>query len=265
MPFVGRVTGVTAPIPAPQSLRCKEPGRRSTVGQGTGRSIRQEGWLSVGRQAKGHARRIRTRGIAMPIHSGRIHGRGRPDRYGQPGTATASGFTLIELLVTIAIAAILLAFAVPSMAELIRNNRLAAATNELVTALQMARAEAVRRGRPVTICSSDDGSACTASTTGWASRQWLVFQDGASSGNPATSGAGFELIRVFPGLDQGLALTSPQAWLRFAASGTVTPAPAGGAPEQDFALVPEGCSGDGRREVSVSRLGRVRSARGACS
>lgn len=246
-----------------------EPGRGGTVGQGTGRSIRQDGWLSVGRQAEGQARRARIRGIAMPILSGRIHGTERAgvgdDCPAQPRAAAAGGFTLIELLVTIAVAAILLAFAVPSLAELIRNNRLAAGTNELVTALQMARAEAVRRGRPVTLCSSSDGSACVSSTTGWAGRQWLVFQDGASNGNPVTSGAGFELIRVFPGLDQGLALTSPQPWLRFSANGTVMPAPAGGAPEQDFALVPDGCRGDARREVSVSRLGRVRSARGACS
>lgn len=177
----------------------------------------------------------------------------------------ARGFSLIELLITMAVAAVLLAIAVPSLAAMIRNNRLAAGANELVAALQLARAEAVKRGRPVTLCSSNDGSACVNATSGWAARQWLVFQDAASSGNPVTSGAGFELIRVFPGLDQGLVLDSPQPWLRFAANGSVTPAPAGGAPEQDFALVPEPCTADARREVSVSRLGRVRTSREACS
>ena len=54
--------------------------------------------------------------------------------------AQSRGFTLVELLVTLAVAAILLALATPSFADLLRANRLAAANNALVTALNVARA-----------------------------------------------------------------------------------------------------------------------------
>lgn len=182
-------------------------------------------------------------------------------RVRHPGGSAGRGFTVVELVVTLAVAAIVLATAVPSLATMVRNNRLAAASNELVTALQLARAEATRRGRPVSLCSSDDGATCAASTQGWAGRRWLVFQDAASSGAPVTGGAGFELIRVFNGVEAGLALTSPQPYLRFASNGSVAPAAA----EQSFRLQPDACVGDDRRSIVISRLGRVRTARGACT
>jgi len=62
-----------------------------------------------------------------------------------------SGFTLIELMVTIAIAAILLAVAIPSFITTIASNRLTANANELVTALNLARSEAVKRGQEVVV------------------------------------------------------------------------------------------------------------------
>ena len=56
------------------------------------------------------------------------------------------GFTLIELLITVAIAAIVIAIGVPSFREMMRNNRTAAHMNELGSALNLARSEAVKRG-----------------------------------------------------------------------------------------------------------------------
>ena len=50
-----------------------------------------------------------------------------------------NGFTLIELLTTLVIAAVLLTIGVPSMRDLIRNNRLIAATNTFVSSLNIAR------------------------------------------------------------------------------------------------------------------------------
>ena len=63
----------------------------------------------------------------------------------------APGFTLIELMIVITILAIVIAIGVPSFTQMIRKNRLAAATNDLAGALQYARAEAVRRGRSVQV------------------------------------------------------------------------------------------------------------------
>lgn len=64
------------------------------------------------------------------------------------------GFTLLELMITIVIAGILLAIAIPSMHDTIVQNRLTANVNEFIGAATFARSEAIKRGRPVTLCRS---------------------------------------------------------------------------------------------------------------
>lgn len=66
------------------------------------------------------------------------------------------GFTLIELLVTITVLGIVLAIAVPSFQDLIRRNRLSSETNNLVSALAIARSEAIKSGGIITICKTLD-------------------------------------------------------------------------------------------------------------
>jgi type IV fimbrial biogenesis protein FimT len=86
-----------------------------------------------------------------------------------------AGFTLVELLTTLAVAAIVLTAGVPSFRELIQNNRLATATNELVATLHLARSEAIKRNARVTVCKSVNGTSCA--TSGDWSQGWLVFTD----------------------------------------------------------------------------------------
>lgn len=68
------------------------------------------------------------------------------------GQAQSKGLTLIELMIAIAIAAILLTLVAPGFQNLFLSNRITAATNELVTALTLARTEAVRSGENATVC-----------------------------------------------------------------------------------------------------------------
>lgn len=89
--------------------------------------------------------------------------------------STSSGFTLIELMVTIALAAILMALAAPSFSATIASNRLSAQTSDLITSLNAARSESIRRGRRVTVCKSVDGSSCA--TEGDWSTGWIAFED----------------------------------------------------------------------------------------
>ena len=63
----------------------------------------------------------------------------------------SSGFTLMELMVTITIASILLSIAIPSFTSIISSNRLTTYANELVTALNLARSEAIKRGQHVVV------------------------------------------------------------------------------------------------------------------
>lgn len=71
------------------------------------------------------------------------------------------GFTLIELVITVAIVAILAAIALPSFARVIASNRVASGVNEFISAVNLARTEAVRRGRPAGVCASEDGGTCS--------------------------------------------------------------------------------------------------------
>lgn len=63
-----------------------------------------------------------------------------------------AGFTLVELMVTLAVLAILLGIAVPSFQSVIQNNRLDAARNDVLGALNFAKVEAIRRNTSVRFC-----------------------------------------------------------------------------------------------------------------
>jgi type IV fimbrial biogenesis protein FimT len=92
----------------------------------------------------------------------------------------ASGFTLIEMLMTIAIAAILMGIAIPSFRYITNANRIASELNGLLGDLQLARAEAIKEGRTVSVCQSSDGATCTNSTD-WHTG-WIVFSDPTNVG-----------------------------------------------------------------------------------
>ena len=98
---------------------------------------------------------------------------------------TQTGLTLVELVVTLTVVAILASVATPSLRDMLTNNRLTAANNQLVSAVNYARAEAVKRVYNVVLCvRNGDGSGCTANSGDSYESGWIVFVDCNANSTP---------------------------------------------------------------------------------
>jgi type IV fimbrial biogenesis protein FimT len=84
----------------------------------------------------------------------------------------ALGFTLWELLCTLGIAAVALGAGAPALRSFVLDARLTADVNGWVLAVQVARSEAAKRGRPVVVCKTVDLEQCRG---GDAAAGWMVF------------------------------------------------------------------------------------------
>ena len=104
----------------------------------------------------------------------------------------SDGFTLIELLAVLTIATIVLTLGVPSFQEIIRNNRLTTQANRLISSINLARSEAIKRGVRVTLCKSNDGENCV-NGNGY-EQGWIVFSD--QNENAIFDNNNEEIIRV---------------------------------------------------------------------
>ncbi|ADE17005.1 putative type-4 fimbrial pilin related signal peptide protein (plasmid) [Nitrosococcus halophilus Nc 4] len=168
------------------------------------------------------------------------------------------GFTLVELIITLAIAAILVTMAVPSFTNTIRNNRLVTDTNNLITAFNLARSEAIKRGVSSAICSGSESAGCGGN---WNSG-WIVFVD--SDEDCAYTAGTDTLLRVYEGLENSTLEvkqdSSSETCTAFNSRGMNTTA------EFDKELTFTLCSpGLGKtRILSISPLGRTNKSEGAC-
>jgi type IV fimbrial biogenesis protein FimT len=88
--------------------------------------------------------------------------------------ALRRGHSLVELMTVLAIAALLLALAVPGLQAIIAQQRLRTAQNDLFAAIHLTRSQAITRGSRVMLMPQD------AAATDW-TQGWVVFID--SNGN----------------------------------------------------------------------------------
>lgn len=115
-------------------------------------------------------------------------------RRDRSGNRTSHGFTMLELLIACAIAAILLGIGVPALGDMLVNQRIRSAANELYSDLAFARAEAIKRNGPVQVVRAE---------TGWADG-WSVRAGGNTLrlrpriGDITTDGASDSIITYQP-------------------------------------------------------------------
>ncbi len=168
-----------------------------------------------------------------------------------------SGFTLVELVVTVSVLAILLAIGLPNFAVVLRSNRLAARTNEFITAVSLARSQAIKTNTNATVCASADGATCGGGD--W-NTGWIVFTD--TNANGAVD-AGDTLLQVTTAAPKLSFTATPVAapTLTFDSSGLYT-----GAAAVAFQMLPIDCpSGyDGRRDLTLLKVGQLTMTNGAC-
>jgi type IV fimbrial biogenesis protein FimT len=86
----------------------------------------------------------------------------------------AAGISFLELLIVLAVAGLLLSTGVPGFRTLVQDNRRAAAVNRSVHAVHLARSEAVKRARYVTLCKTGGGPDCAGGNLPW-SAGWIAF------------------------------------------------------------------------------------------
>lgn len=169
-------------------------------------------------------------------------------------SASHHGFTVLELLVTIAVLAVVVAFAAPGLRDLVVRNRLAAQANEFVGALNLARSEAVTRAQSVSLCPAQAPYTTCMNTATW-SAGWIVFTDAGTAGSFDGTD---EVLRVFDAVGGSTLSTTATRSVIYQPDGFLAAA-AG-----PFNLRPDGCSGDELRTIELSLQGRPAVSAASC-
>ncbi|GAB4256784.1 MAG: type IVa pilus pseudopilin TppE [Methylomicrobium sp.] len=174
-------------------------------------------------------------------------------------------------MVTIAIAAIVVGMAIPSFTGTIRSNQLATNANELITALNFARSEAIKRGVQVTVRRLGNDKQV------W-ENGWEVFTD--LNGNGTFNDNGDDdlceadedcLLRVFDALPLGYTLRTGanySCWLAFVTNGEVKGSGTscnGGLGNDTFRLCDDSQTQTNSRSIAIMVTGRARVSTGTAS
>lgn len=165
------------------------------------------------------------------------------------GARRSLGFTLIELMIVLAVLAVVIGLAVPSMGQFMLSGKLRAYSNEVVASVALARSEAIKRNQTVRVCvANGDGDDCAAGS--WESG-WIVITTAD------------EVLHRQQPITDGFKIISAVDELVFQPSGL-------GATQATFKVCRATPSvGSQEREVSVSATGRTSvdkpAASGSCS
>jgi type IV fimbrial biogenesis protein FimT len=164
-------------------------------------------------------------------------------------------FTLVEAMVVIAITAVLVALAAPSMRNLIESNGVSDSVDSLAASIAFARAEAIKRGIPVVICPSDaakTGTVACGSKDAW-SIGWITFVDYGDDGSLTPKDT---VLRIQGNLEKNGSIETKIGNLRFKPIGILSGI------SVNFIIQPPSAGDSFAKTFCVSNAGRVRVVNG---
>ncbi len=163
---------------------------------------------------------------------------------------TQSGFTLVELMTTLAVGIIILAIGIPAFLSMMSTNQIAGYSNDLVSAIRLARSEAIKRSDTVAVCASNsDQTACSGND--W-NNGWIVFSDDNGDGNLDGGETVHRVwsIEVTERADLEFQNTTPNTISFDSSGGNAANA------QTQFALQKSDCIASRARQVTISITGR---------
>jgi len=117
------------------------------------------------------------------------------------------GFSLIELIVTVAMGSILMSIGIPSLLYTVNNQRLTSAVNTLSSSLILAKTEAIRRNKTISVISVNND---------WKTG-WDIVLDNNSNG--IIDAPQDEVLRRYESIHSNLSLNSDINFLSFSRMG----------------------------------------------
>ena len=160
--------------------------------------------------------------------------------------ATSRGFTIVELMIAIAIAAILLAVAVPSFTRFAQQRAVSLKTVQVRNALELARGLALSQHQVWTVCTVDAANSCVAS----GGLRLVIFRDD-NGDNDLSVGETLQQEIDINSIELQLSASFGRDFMRFAGNGEALES-------GNFEVCSANQSVDYGRRVIVFRSGRIR-------
>lgn len=128
-----------------------------------------------------------------------------------------SGFTLIELIVVMALMAVVLGIAAPSITQMLSKFRLDSAVGTLISDLNVARSESIKSGQPVLVVCQ--GTPCSQTPISWTGGWIICYDSDSNNACDATTAVRINPIRAKDALVKGQILTATSLRVSFFPTG----------------------------------------------